>query len=183
MEAKKSLADKIYESRIIVLNGEVNAESAANVIFQLLNMAKENPNKDIFLYINSPGGSVSDGLAIYDTMRYIKPDVATVCYGLAASMGSFLLSSGQKGKRYALPHANILIHQPLVGLRGTQQQTDIGILAKQMDKTRALLEKILAENTGKPLETINKDTERDNYMSAEEALTYGLIDEILWPNK
>lgn len=183
MSEQQSLAEKIYKSRIIVLNGQVNSESAANVIFQLLNMEKEDPNKDIFLYINSPGGSVTDGLAIYDTMQYIKPDVATVCFGMAASMGSFLLSSGTKGKRYALPHSNILIHQPLIGLQGTQQQTDIGILSRQMDKTRVVLEKILAKNTGQTLEKIHKDTDRDLYMTAEEALAYGLIDEILWPTE
>lgn len=182
MDEKTTLAEKIYKSRIIILNGEINANSAANVIFQLLNMEKEDPEKDIFLYINSPGGSVSDGLAIYDTMQYIKPDVATVCFGMAASMGSFLLSSGKKGKRYSLPHSNILIHQPMVGLQGVQQQTDVGILARQMDKTRVLLEKILAKNTGQTLEKINRDTERDNYLSAEEALEYGIIDEVLWPD-
>jgi ATP-dependent Clp protease protease subunit len=183
MSESKSLADKIYENRIIVINGEINSETAANVIFQLLNMEKEDSSKDIYLYINSPGGSVNDGLAIYDTMNYVKPDVATVCFGTAASMGSFLLSSGAKGKRSALPNSNILIHQPLIGLNGIQQQTDIEIIAKNLAKTRAKLESILAKNTNKTIEVIHKDSERDYYMSAEDALEYGLIDHILSPYK
>lgn len=183
MSEKKSLGQKIYESRIIILNGEVNSESAAEIIFQLLSLEKEDPNKDILLYINSPGGSVTDGLAIYDTMNFVKPDVATVCFGMAASMGSFLLSSGAKGKRYALPHSDILIHQPLVGLQGYQQQTEIDILSVHLNKTRVLLEEILAKNTGQPIDKIHKDTERNYYMSAEEALEYGLIDAVLWPSE
>lgn len=182
MPEDKTLSQKIYESRIIVLNGEVNNESAAQVIFQLLNMEKEDPTKDIYLYINSPGGSVTDGLAIYDTMNYIRCDVATVCFGMAASMGAFLLCCGTKGKRMALPNSNILIHQPLVGLGGMQQQTDIAILAKNMLRTRDKLEVIFSEKTGKTVAQIHTDIERDNYMSADEALAYGLIDKILLPN-
>lgn len=183
MKESKSLSEKIYENRIIVINGEINSETAVNVIFQLLNLEKEDPDSDIFLYINSPGGSVPDGLAIYDTMNYIKPDVATVCFGTAASMGSFLLSSGAKGKRSALPNSNILIHQPLIGLNGVQQQTDIEIIAKNMARTREKLEYILSKNTDKPLDVIHRDLERDYYMTAQEALEYGLIDQILEPYK
>ncbi len=175
--------EKIYESRIVVLNGVVDENSSARIIFELLNLEKEDPDKDIYLYINSPGGSVPNGLAIYDTMNYIKPDVATVCFGVAASMGSFLLSSGKKGKRAALPNSLILIHQPLAGMGGAQQQTDIKILADQIEKTRVKLEQMLAENTGQTIEQINKDTERDYYMTAEEALEYGLIDIILYPEE
>lgn len=181
MAEEKSLSQKIYESRIIVLNGEVNHESAAQVIFQLLSMEKEDPTKDIYLYINSPGGSVTDGLAIYDTMNYVRCDVATVCFGMAASMGAFLLACGTKGKRMSLPNANILIHQPLIGLGGMQQQTDIAIIAKNMLKTREKLEHIFSEKTGKSIEQIHQDIERDNYMSADEALAYGLIDKLLLP--
>lgn len=181
MPDEKSLSQKIYESRIIVLNGEVNNESAAQVIFQLLSMEKEDPTKDIYLYINSPGGSVTDGLAIYDTMNYVRCDVATVCFGMAASMGAFLLTCGAKGKRMALPNANVLIHQPLIGLGGMQQQTDIEIIAKNMLKTREKLERIFSEKTGKSVEQIHRDIERDNYMSADEALAYGLIDKLLLP--
>lgn len=179
MSENKTLAQKIYDSRVIVLNGEVNNESATQVIFQMLSMEKENPREDIYLYINSPGGSVTDGLAIYDTMNYLQCDVATVCYGMAASMGAFLLACGTKGKRMALPNSSILIHQPLVGLGGMQQQTDIAIIAKNMLRTREKLEKIFADQTGQPIEKIHDDIERDNYLSAEEALQYGLIDKIL----
>jgi ATP-dependent Clp protease, protease subunit len=179
MQNDKTLNQKVYDSRIIILNGEVNNESATNVIFQMLSMENEDPTKDIFLYINSPGGSVTDGLAIYDTINYLRCDVSTVCYGMAASMGAFLLTCGTKGKRLALPNANILIHQPLIGLGGMQQQTDIEIIAKNMLKTREKLERIFSEKTGKPVEVIHKDIERDNYLTADEALQYGLIDKIL----
>lgn len=181
MDPEQTLSEKIHNSRIVILNGEVNSQSAAQIIFEMLSLEKENPNSDIFFYINSPGGSVPDGLAIYDTMQYIKPDVVTVCFGTAASMGSFLLSSGTKGKRAALPHSQILIHQPMVGLNGVQQQTDITILSKHMERTRVTLEKIMARNMNKSVEQIHTDTERDFYMTAEEALDYGLIDKILYP--
>ncbi len=175
------LVENMRQSRIVLINGTIDRNVAAQTIFELLHLEKEDPNKDIYLYINSPGGSINDGLAIYDTMNFIKPDVITVCFGMAASMGSFLLSSGKKGKRAALPNSLILIHQPLMGMEGFQQQTDIKIVADHIEKTRIKLEKILAENTGQTIEQINKDTERDNYMTAEEALEYGLIDIILYP--
>ena len=180
---EKSLSEKLYESRIIVLNGVINDESATAIMFQLLNLAKEDAKKDIHLYINSPGGSVSAGMAIYDTMKFIEPQVSTVCYGMAASMGSFLLSSGAKGKRHALPHSKIIIHQPLSGFGGSMQQTDIQIFAENIGRTRQEIEEILAENTAQPLTKIHTDCERDNYMSAQAALQYGLIDKILTKDK
>ena len=160
-----------------MLCDEVNDQVASVVIAQLLYLEGKDPDKDISLYINSPGGSVSAGLAIFDTMNYIKCDVSTICMGMAASMGAFLLAAGKKGKRYALPHSEIMIHQPLGQTQG--QATEILIHAEHMKKTRALLNGILAERTGKPLEEIERDTERDNFMSAEEAAHYGLIDKVI----
>ncbi|MEG0545738.1 MAG: ATP-dependent Clp endopeptidase proteolytic subunit ClpP [Oscillospiraceae bacterium] len=169
---------RLLNDRIVVLSDEVNDATASLVVAQLLYLEGQDPEKDICLYINSPGGSVSAGLAIYDTMQYIKCDVSTICMGMAASMGAFLMSSGAKGKRLALPNCEIMIHQPLGGAQG--QATEIEIAANHILKTRERLNKILAENTGKPLEIISKDTERDNFMTAEEALEYGLVDKILY---
>ncbi|MBR0131833.1 MAG: ATP-dependent Clp protease proteolytic subunit, partial [Lachnospiraceae bacterium] len=165
------------KDRIIFLDGEVNDASASVIVAELLFLESEDPGKDISLYINSPGGSVSAGMAIYDTMKYIKCDVSTICVGLAASMGAFLLSGGTKGKRYALPNAEIMIHQPLGGVQG--QATEIEITAKQILKTKEKLNRMLAENTGKPYEQVVNDTDRDNWLSASEAKEYGLIDEVI----
>ena len=180
-ERSYDIYSRLLEDRIIFLNGEVNDESANLVIAQLIYLEGKNPDKDIFLYINSPGGSVSAGMAIYDTMQYIKCDVTTICVGMCASMGAFLLSSGTKGKRYALPNSEIMIHQPLGGAQG--QASDIEIQARHIARTKEKLNKILSENTGKSLKIIEKDTDRDNYMSAEEALKYGLIDKIFVTRK
>lgn len=168
---------RILEDRIIMLCDEVNKDTAQLVIAQLLYLESVDPKKDITLYINSPGGSVSDGLAIYDTMNFIKCDVATVCVGHAASMGAFLLSGGTKGKRFALPNAEVMIHQPLGGMQG--QAADMKIAMEHMDRTKNTLTKYLAEHTGKDFDTIWKDTDRDNWMSAQEAIEYGLIDEVI----
>ena len=168
---------RLLNERVIFLGEDVNEHTANLVVAQLLHLAYEDPNKDIKLYINSPGGSVVSGLAIYDTMQCIKCDVSTICMGMAASMGAFLLAGGTKGKRFALPNAEIMIHQPSGGAKG--QATDIKIVADQILKTKQTLNKILSENTGQPIEIIERDTERDNYMSAEEALSYGLIDKIV----
>lgn len=168
---------KLLNDRIIFLADEVNDYTASIVVAQLLYLESMDPNKDIFLYINSPGGSVTAGMAIYDTMNYISCDVATVCIGMAASMGAFLLSSGAKGKRFALPNSEIMIHQPLGGARG--QATDIKIQADLILRTRDRLNRILAKNTGKTIEEIARDTERDNYMEADEAMQYGLIDKVI----
>ncbi|MCR5784606.1 MAG: ATP-dependent Clp endopeptidase proteolytic subunit ClpP [Eubacterium sp.] len=176
-ERSYDIFSRLLKERIIFLGEEVNETTASLVVAQLLYLESEDPNKDIHLYINSPGGMVTSGLAIYDTMNYIKCDVSTICIGLAASMGAFLLSSGAKGKRYALPNAEIMIHQPSGGAKG--QATDIKIVAENILKTKERLNKILAENTGKPIDVIAADTERDNYMSAEEALEYGLIDSVV----
>ncbi len=176
-ERSYDIFSRLLNDRIIVLSDEVNDTTASIVIAQLLFLEGQDPTKDISLYINSPGGSVSAGLAIYDTMQYIKCDVSTICMGMAASMGAFLLSSGAKGKRYALPNAEIMIHQPLGQAKG--QATDILIHADHISKTKDKLNKILAENSGQPLEVIQKDTERDNFMSAAEAAEYGLIDKVL----
>lgn len=178
-ERSYDIFSRLLNDRIIMLTGQIDDSVASVVIAELLYLEGQDPEKDIDLYINSPGGSVSAGLAIYDTMQYIKCDVSTICVGLAASMGSFLLSSGAKGKRFALPNSEILIHQPLIsgGLSG--QQTDIQIHADNMLKTRERLEKILAQNCGKDFETLHKDCERDNYMSADEACEYGLIDKVI----
>ena len=176
-ERSYDIFSRLLNDRIIFLSDEVNDATASLVVAQLLFLEAQDPDKDIFFYINSPGGSVSAGMAIYDTMQFIKCDVSTICIGMAASMGAFLLSAGTKGKRLALPHSEIMIHQPLGGARG--QATDIEIQAKQILRVKATLNKILSENTGKPLEIIEKDTDRDNYMTAEEALSYGLIDKIV----
>lgn len=176
-ERSYDIYSRLLEDRIIFLSGEINDNTANSIVAQLIYLEGKNPDKDIFMYINSPGGSVSAGLAIYDTMNYIKCDVATTCIGMAASMAAVILSSGAKGKRIALPHSEVMIHQPLGGAQG--QATDIEIHAKHIQKTRALLNKILSENTGKDIKTIQKDTERDNYMDAETALKYGLVDKIL----
>lgn len=176
-ERSYDIFSRLLNDRIIMLNGEVDDASASVIIAQLLFLEGQDPDKDISFYINSPGGSVSAGLAIYDTMQYIKCDVSTICMGMAASMGAFLLSSGAKGKRYALPNSEIMIHQPLGGAQG--QATDVIIHANHIKRTRSNLNKILSENTGKPIEIIEKDTERDNFMSAAEAAEYGLIDKVI----
>ncbi len=175
-ERSYDIYSRLLEDRIIFLTGEINDNVADLVVAQMLYLENKDSSKDISLYINSPGGSVSAGLAIYDTMNYIRCDVQTICIGMAASMGAFLLSSGTKGKRYALQNAEVMIHQPLGGAQG--QASDIKIQADHILKTRHRLNKILSENTGKPYETIEKDTDRDNYLSAEEAKEYGLIDEV-----
>ena len=175
-ERSYDIYSRLLEDRIIFLTGEINDAVADTVVAQLIYLEGKDPDKDICLYINSPGGSVSAGLAIYDTMNYIKCDVSTICIGLAASMGAFLLSSGTKGKRYALPNSEIMIHQPLGGAQG--QASDIKIQAEHIIKTKQRLNSILAMNSGKPYEQLEKDTDRDNYLSAEEAKEYGLIDEI-----
>ena len=167
----------LLKDRIIFLGEQVNDVTASRLVAQLLFLESEDPNKDIHLYINSPGGSVTAGMAIYDTMNYIKCDVCTTCIGMAASMGAFLLSGGAKGKRYALPNAEIMIHQPSGGAQG--QATDINIVAEHILKTKHKLNSIMAANTGQPIEVIERDTERDNYMSAEQAMNYGLIDHVI----
>ena len=176
-ERSYDIYSRLLKERIIFLGEEVTDVSASLIVSQLLFLEAEDPEKDISLYINSPGGSVTAGMAIYDTMNFIKCDVSTICMGMAASMGSFLLSGGAKGKRMALPNAEIMIHQPSGGAQG--QATDIKIVADHILKTRTKLNKILAENTGQDLSVIEVDTERDNYMSAEEAKAYGLIDEVI----
>ena len=168
---------RLLKDRIIFLGEEVNDVTASLVVAQILFLESAAPTKDINLYINSPGGSVVAGMAIYDTMQYVKCDVSTICMGMAASMGAFLLAGGTKGKRYALPNAEIMIHQPSGGAQG--QASDIKIVAEQILKTKQKLNKILAENTNQPIEVIERDTERDNYMSAEEALSYGIIDKVI----
>lgn len=176
-ERSYDIYSRLLQDRIIFLDGEVNDASASVIVAQLLFLEAEDPGKDINLYINSPGGSVTAGMAIYDTMQYIKCDVSTICIGMAASMGAFLLAGGAKGKRMILPNAEVMIHQPSGGARG--QATEIRIAAENILRTREKLNKILAANTGKPLETIEVDTERDNYMSAEEAVAYGLVDQVI----
>ncbi len=176
-ERSYDIFSRLLNDRIIMLNGQVDDASASVIIAQLLFLEGQDPDKDISFYINSPGGSVSAGLAIYDTMQYIKCDVSTICMGMAASMGAFLLSSGAKGKRYALPNSEIMIHQPLGGAQG--QASDIIIHANHIKRTRSNLNKILSENTGKPIEIIEQDTERDNFMTASEAQEYGLIDKVI----
>ena len=176
-ERSYDIYSRLLKERIIFLDGEVNDASASVIVAQLLFLEAEDPNKDIHLYINSPGGSVTAGMAIYDTMNYIKCDVSTICIGMAASMGAFLLSSGAKGKRYALPNAEVMIHQPSGGAQG--QATEIKIVAEHILRTRTKLNEILAANTNQPLEVIERDTERDNYMSAEEAANYGLVDTVI----
>ncbi len=176
-ERSYDIFSRLLNDRIIMLNGQVDDASASVIIAQLLFLEGQDPDKDISFYINSPGGSVSAGLAIYDTMQYIKCDVSTICMGMAASMGAFLLSSGAKGKRYALPNSEIMIHQPLGGAQG--QASDIIIHADHIKRTRSNLNRILSENTGKPIEEIERDTERDNFMTANEAANYGLIDKVI----
>lgn len=176
-ERSYDIFSRLLNDRIILLNEEVNSASAGVIVAQLLYLEGQDASKDISLYINSPGGSVTDGLAIYDTMQYIKCDVSTICLGMAASMGAFLLAAGTKGKRYALPNAEIMIHQPSGGAKG--QATDISIHANHILKTKERLNKILSEKTGQSFETIAKDTERDNFMSAQEAQAYGLIDKVI----
>ena len=178
-ERAYDIFSRLLNDRIIMLNEEVNNVTAGHVVAQFLFLEGQDPDKDISLYINSPGGSISAGMAIYDTMNYIKCDVSTICVGMAASMGAFLLSSGAKGKRFCLPNSEVMIHQPLIsgGLSG--QQTDITIHAKYLEKTRETLEKIMAENCGKSYEQLHKDCERDNFLSAEEACAYGLVDKVI----
>ena len=176
-ERSYDIFSRLLSERIVMLTGEVNDASASLVVAQLLYLESQDPTKDISLYINSPGGSVTAGMSIYDTIQYIKCDVSTICMGMAASMGAFLLSSGTKGKRYALPNADIMIHQPLGGFQG--QASDIMIHANYIDRIKGRLNKILSENTGQPLEVIEKDTDRDNFMSAQEACDYGLIDKVM----
>ncbi len=176
-ERSYDIYSRLIKERIIFLSDEVNDQTASLVVAQLLFLESEDPKKDIQLYINSPGGSVTAGMAIYDTMNYVKCDVSTICIGLAASMGAFLLSSGAKGKRFALPNAEVMIHQPSGGAKG--QATEIQIVAENILKTKKKLNEILAANTGQTVETIAQDTERDNFMSAEEAKEYGLVDEIV----
>jgi ATP-dependent Clp protease protease subunit len=176
-ERAYDIYSRLLRERVVFLVGPVNDASANLVVAQLLFLESENPDKDISFYINSPGGSVSAGMSIFDTMQFIKPDVSTLCMGMAASMGAFLLAAGAKGKRFALPNSKIMIHQPLGGTQG--QATDIEIHAREILKTREQLNRILAERSGQPLEKIQADTERDYYMSADEAATYGLIDKVL----
>ena len=176
-ERSYDIYSRLLKDRIIFLGEEVNDVSASRVVAELLFLEAEDPGKDIQLYINSPGGSVTAGMAIYDTMQYIKCDVSTICLGMAASMGAFLLAGGTKGKRFALPNSTIMIHQPSGGAQG--QATEIQIVADHIAKTKRTLNEILAANTGQPLEVVEKDTDRDNYMSAEEALAYGLIDGVV----
>ena len=176
-ERSYDIYSRLLKDRIVMLSGEVNDAVASTIVAQFLFLEAEDPEKDIYFYINSPGGVVTSGMAIFDTMNYIRPDVATICIGQAASMGSFLLSSGTKGKRYALPHARIMIHQPLGGAQG--QASDIAIQAQEILRMKAELNDILAKNTGQSIKTLEKDTDRDNFMSAEEAKKYGIIDEVL----
>ena len=176
-ERSYDIFSRLLNDRIIILNEEVNSVSAGIVVAQLLYLEGQDPSKDISLYINSPGGSVTDGLSIYDTMQYIKCDVSTICMGMAASMGAFLLAAGTPGKRYALPNADIMIHQPSGGAQG--QATDIEIHAKHILHTKQKLNEILSKNTGQPIDVIARDTERDNFMTAQQALEYGLIDKVI----
>ena len=176
-ERSYDIYSRLLKDRIIILSEEVNDTTASLIVAQLLFLEAEDPDKDIYLYINSPGGSITSGMAIYDTMQYIKPDVSTICVGMAASMGAFLLAAGAKGKRYALPNSEVMIHQPLGGFRG--QATDIGIHAERILKMKKKLNTILSDRTGKPLEQVELDTERDHFLSAEEAKEYGLIDEVI----
>ncbi len=176
-ERSYDIYSRLLKDRIIMLSGEINDAVASTVVAQLLFLEAEDPEKDIYLYINSPGGVITSGMSIYDTMNYIKPDVCTICIGQAASMGAFLLSSGTKGKRYSLPHSRIMIHQPLGGAQG--QATDIQIQAKEIQRMKEMLNQMIADQTGQPLEVIEKDTDRDNFMSATEAQVYGLIDKVI----
>ena len=179
-ERSYDIYSRLLKDRIVMLSGEVNDQVASTIVAQFLFLEAEDPEKDIFFYINSPGGVVTAGMAIFDTMNYIRPDIATICIGQAASMGAFLLSSGEKGKRYALPHARIMIHQPLGGAQG--QASDIAIQAEEILRMKKELNAILAKNTGQTVKTVEKDTDRDNFLSAKEAFEYGLIDEVLIKN-
>lgn len=179
-ERSYDIYSRLLKDRIVMLSGEVNDQVASSIVAQFLFLEAEDPEKDIYFYINSPGGVVTAGMAIFDTMNYIRPDVATICIGQAASMGAFLLSSGAKGKRYALPHSRIMIHQPLGGAQG--QATDIAIQAKEILRMKQELNEILAKNTGQKVAKIEKDTDRDNFMSATESKDYGMIDEVLIKN-
>ena len=180
-ERSYDIFSRLLNDRIIVLSEDVNDTTASLIVAQLLYLEGQDPEKDISFYINSPGGSVTAGMAIYDTMQYIKCDVSTICVGLAASMGAFLLSSGAKGKRFALPNSEVMIHQPLISGGGLQgQATDIKIRTDHLLRTKENLNKILSENTGKPLEEVQRDTERDNFMTASEAMDYGLIDKVIY---
>ena len=176
-ERSYDIFSRLLNDRIVFLGEEVNATTASLVVAQLLYLEAQDPDKDIQFYINSPGGSVTDGMAIYDTMQYVKCDVSTICIGMAASMGAFFLSSGARGKRFALPNAQIMIHQPSAGTQG--QITDMAIHLKRLEIIKKRMNKILAENTGKPLEVVTADCERDNFMSADEAMEYGLIDKVI----
>jgi ATP-dependent Clp protease protease subunit len=178
-ESSYDIYSRLLKERIIFLGEDVNSVSASIIVAQLLFLEAEDPSKDIYLYINSPGGSVSDGFAIYDTMNYIKCDVSTICIGMAASMGAFLLAGGEKGKRFALPNSKIMIHQPSGGINAPAQASDIAIVADYMLKNKLRLNQILAANTGRTLEEIERDTDRDHYMTAGEACEYGLIDQVM----
>ncbi|WP_072681589.1 ATP-dependent Clp endopeptidase proteolytic subunit ClpP [Arcobacter sp. LA11] len=180
-ERSYDIYSRLLKDRIIMLSGEVNDQVASSIVAQLLFLEAEDPDKDIYLYINSPGGVITSGMSIYDTMNYIKPDVCTICIGQAASMGAFLLSSGVKGKRYSLPNSRIMIHQPLGGAQG--QATDIQIQAKEIQRMKDELNGLIAEQTGQDIKTVEKDTDRDNFMSANEACEYGLIDEVIKNHK
>ncbi len=180
-ERSYDIYSRLLKDRIIFLGEEVNDTTAGLIVAQLLFLEAEDPDKDINIYINSPGGSISAGMAIYDTMQYIKPDVSTICVGMAASMGAFLLASGKAGKRYVLPNAEVMIHQPLGGARG--EASDIKIQADRIVAMKNKLNQLLSDITGKPLETIEKDTDRDNFLTAEEALAYGLVDEVMKTRK
>ena len=176
-ERSYDIYSRLLKDRIVMLSSEINDPVASSIVAQLLFLEAEDPEKDIYLYINSPGGVITSGMAIYDTMQYIKPDVATICIGQAASMGAFLLSCGAKGKRHALPHARVMLHQPLGGAQG--QATEIEIAAKEILRIKTIINEILAKNTGKPIKSIQVDTDRDFYMSAEEAKKYGIIDAVV----
>ncbi|WAM34362.1 ATP-dependent Clp endopeptidase proteolytic subunit ClpP [Caldicellulosiruptor morganii] len=176
-ERAYDIYSRLLKDRIVILSGEITDDIASLIVAQLLFLEAEDPDKDIYLYINSPGGSVTAGFAIYDTIQYIKPDVSTICVGMAASMGAFLLAAGAKGKRFALPNSEIMIHQPIGGVRG--QATDIKIHAEWILKIKQRINRILAERTGQPIEVIERDTERDFFMTAEEALKYGIIDRVI----
>ena len=180
-ERSYDIYSRLLKDRIVMLSGEVNDAVASTIVAQFLFLEAEDPEKDIYFYINSPGGVVTAGMAIYDTMNYIRPNVATICVGQAASMGAFLLSSGEKGKRYALPHARIMIHQPLGGAQG--QATDIAIQAEEILRMKKELNEILAKNSGQSVKKVEKDTDRDNFMSAKDCVAYGLIDEVLVKNE
>ena len=180
-ERSYDIYSRLLKDRIVMLSGEVNDQVASTIVAQFLFLEAEDPEKDIFFYINSPGGVVTAGMAIFDTMNYIRPDVATICIGQAASMGAFLLSSGEKGKRYALPHSRVMIHQPLGGAQG--QASDIAIQAEEILRMKKELNAILAKNTGQSVKIIEKDTDRDNFMSASECVEYGMIDKVLTKNE